>query len=195
MPHAQQQRRCRHAPIGGFADTHEEQRHADHQRADQEGDDGRQDEVGRVGGDRRCHDADEMHGPDADGEEPRSARQQQAAVGARCVRAPEPPGRSRCSRRAWQSPPRARPDMDCAQRTSRYWHRRFSSPAGHLPDAEVYMRNGELDNVGVERGLTSYEFICKTWTKEPQQFRLDPTHQTSGPKHPGSGATCRRIRF
>jgi hypothetical protein len=31
------------------------------------------------------------------------------------------------------------------------------------------------------KGLTLYEFICKTWTKEPQRFTLDPVHQTPGP--------------
>jgi len=31
------------------------------------------------------------------------------------------------------------------------------------------------------KGLTPYEFICKIWTKEPKRFRLDPTHQTTGP--------------
>ena len=31
------------------------------------------------------------------------------------------------------------------------------------------------------QGLTPYEFICKSWTKQPQPFRLDPTHQTPGP--------------
>jgi hypothetical protein len=30
------------------------------------------------------------------------------------------------------------------------------------------------------KGLTPYEFICKTWTKEPERFRLDPTHQSLG---------------
>jgi len=30
------------------------------------------------------------------------------------------------------------------------------------------------------KGLTPYEFICKIWTKEPQRFRLNPTHQTPG---------------
>ncbi|MEM6441574.1 MAG: IS481 family transposase, partial [Pseudomonadota bacterium] len=29
-------------------------------------------------------------------------------------------------------------------------------------------------------GLTPYEFICKTWTKERQRFTLDPTHQMPG---------------
>src|SRR5271169_3828125 len=31
------------------------------------------------------------------------------------------------------------------------------------------------------KGLTPYEFICKSWTKEPQRFRINPTHQTPGP--------------
>lgn len=30
------------------------------------------------------------------------------------------------------------------------------------------------------KGLTPYEFICKTWKKEPERFRLDPTHQIPG---------------
>jgi transposase InsO family protein len=31
------------------------------------------------------------------------------------------------------------------------------------------------------RGLTPYEFVCQTWTKEPGRFRLDPSHYTPGP--------------
>jgi transposase InsO family protein len=31
------------------------------------------------------------------------------------------------------------------------------------------------------RGLTPYEFICQTWTKEPERFRLDPSHHMPGP--------------
>lgn len=30
------------------------------------------------------------------------------------------------------------------------------------------------------KGLTPYEAICKTWTKEPQRFTLDPVHQMPG---------------
>ena len=30
------------------------------------------------------------------------------------------------------------------------------------------------------KGLTPYEFIVKAWTKEPEQFKLDPTHQMPG---------------
>jgi transposase InsO family protein len=31
------------------------------------------------------------------------------------------------------------------------------------------------------RGLTPWEFIHQAWTKEPDRFRLDPSHQTPGP--------------
>jgi transposase InsO family protein len=31
------------------------------------------------------------------------------------------------------------------------------------------------------RGLTPYEFVCKTWTEQPTKFRVDPTHLTPGP--------------
>jgi transposase InsO family protein len=31
------------------------------------------------------------------------------------------------------------------------------------------------------RGLTPYEFICQVWTKEPERFRLDPSHHIPGP--------------
>ncbi|MBR2118697.1 MAG: IS481 family transposase, partial [Afipia sp.] len=30
------------------------------------------------------------------------------------------------------------------------------------------------------KGLTPYEFIAKTWTKEPERFRLNPVHQMPG---------------
>jgi len=30
------------------------------------------------------------------------------------------------------------------------------------------------------KGLTPYEFICKRWTREPERFRLNPTHQMPG---------------
>jgi transposase InsO family protein len=31
------------------------------------------------------------------------------------------------------------------------------------------------------RGLTPYEFICKTWTEQPARFTSDPIHLTPGP--------------
>ena len=30
-------------------------------------------------------------------------------------------------------------------------------------------------------GLTPYEYICKTWTSEPDRFILDPIHQMPSP--------------
>ena len=30
------------------------------------------------------------------------------------------------------------------------------------------------------RGLTPYEAVCQVWTKEPERFRLDPSHHTTG---------------
>jgi Integrase core domain len=31
------------------------------------------------------------------------------------------------------------------------------------------------------RGLTPYEFVRQAWTKEPDRFRLDPSHHIPGP--------------
>ena len=31
------------------------------------------------------------------------------------------------------------------------------------------------------RGLTPYEFICKTWTEQPVRFKLYPSQYTLGP--------------
>ncbi|MDQ2840408.1 MAG: integrase core domain-containing protein, partial [Acidobacteriota bacterium] len=31
------------------------------------------------------------------------------------------------------------------------------------------------------KGLTPYQYICSIWTKEPQRFKLNPTHLTRGP--------------
>jgi transposase InsO family protein len=31
------------------------------------------------------------------------------------------------------------------------------------------------------RGLTPYEFVCQVWTKEPERFRLNPSHHIPGP--------------
>ena len=31
------------------------------------------------------------------------------------------------------------------------------------------------------KGLTPYEYICKTWTTEPERFKVNPTHPTPGP--------------
>jgi transposase InsO family protein len=31
------------------------------------------------------------------------------------------------------------------------------------------------------RGLTPYEYVCHLWTKEPERFRLNPSHHIPGP--------------
>ncbi|MEM9765255.1 MAG: IS481 family transposase, partial [Pseudomonadota bacterium] len=31
------------------------------------------------------------------------------------------------------------------------------------------------------KGLTPYEFICQTWTKQPQRFIISPLQQMPGP--------------
>ena len=31
------------------------------------------------------------------------------------------------------------------------------------------------------KGLTPYEFVCKTWAAEPHRFTANPLHQTRGP--------------
>jgi transposase InsO family protein len=31
------------------------------------------------------------------------------------------------------------------------------------------------------RGLTPYEFVCQAWSKEPERFRLNPSHHIPGP--------------
>jgi hypothetical protein len=34
------------------------------------------------------------------------------------------------------------------------------------------------------RGLTPYEHVVQVWTKEPERFRLDPSHHIPGPYSP-----------
>ncbi len=83
MTDAEQHGGRNHAALRRFADAEEKQRDPDHQRADQKRYDGRQHEVDGIGWDRRRQHADEMHGPDADGEERGGARQQHATAHAR----------------------------------------------------------------------------------------------------------------
>ena len=42
------------------------------------------------------------------------------------------------------------------------------------------------------KGLTPYEFICKSWTSEPNRFRLDPIHQMPG-LNTSDEPSCTRI--
>ena len=31
------------------------------------------------------------------------------------------------------------------------------------------------------KGMTPYEFVCSIWTKEPDRFRINPSHHIPGP--------------
>ena len=45
------------------------------------------------------------------------------------------------------------------------------------------------------RGLTPYEFTCQAWTREPERFRIDPSHhilELNTCSVPGCGLTARR---
>src|SRR3954468_11245485 len=61
----------------------------------------------------------------------------------------------------------------------RYHYASHDELRQHLPlfvDAYNYGRR-----LKTLRGLTPYEFICQTWTKEPERFRFDPSHHMPGP--------------
>jgi transposase InsO family protein len=61
----------------------------------------------------------------------------------------------------------------------RYYYDNHDQLRAHLQlflDAYNYARR-----LKTLRGLTPYEFICKTWTDQPHRFRVDPTHLTLGP--------------
>jgi transposase InsO family protein len=61
----------------------------------------------------------------------------------------------------------------------RYHYDRHDQLRTHLQlfvDAYNYARR-----LKTLRGLTPYEFVCKTWTEQPARFRVDPTHLTPGP--------------
>src|SRR5687767_7861295 len=42
------------------------------------------------------------------------------------------------------------------------------------------------------RGLTPYEYVCQAWTKEPDRFRLDPSHHIPGLYNPPYGVVYPR---
>ena len=61
----------------------------------------------------------------------------------------------------------------------RYHYDTHDQLRGHLGDfLAAYNFARRLKTL---RGLTPYEFICKTWTEQPARFRVDPTHLTPGP--------------
>ena len=60
----------------------------------------------------------------------------------------------------------------------RYYYETHDQLRQHLADfVSAYNFGRRLKTL---KGLTPYEFICKTWTKEPQRFRINPIHQMPG---------------
>lgn len=60
----------------------------------------------------------------------------------------------------------------------RYHYETHDQLRSHLADfVTAYNFAGRLKTL---KGLTPYEYICKTWATEPQQFTLDPHHQMPG---------------
>ncbi|MBY5356722.1 transposase family protein [Rhizobium leguminosarum] len=60
----------------------------------------------------------------------------------------------------------------------RYYYESHDQLRQHLADFVAAYNFGR--RLKTLKGLTPYEFICKQWTKEPERFRLDPTHQMPG---------------
>jgi hypothetical protein len=60
----------------------------------------------------------------------------------------------------------------------RYHYDRHEELERHLADfINAYHYGRRLKTL---KGLTPYEFICRTWTKEPARFTIDPIHQMPG---------------
>lgn len=60
----------------------------------------------------------------------------------------------------------------------RYYYETHDQLRSHLADfVTAYNLARRLKTL---KGLTPYEYICKTWSKEPERFILNPTHQMPG---------------
>jgi hypothetical protein len=60
----------------------------------------------------------------------------------------------------------------------RYYYESHDQLRQHLADfVSAYNFARRLKTL---KGLTPYEFICKTGLKEPKRFSVDPVHQTLG---------------
>ena len=60
----------------------------------------------------------------------------------------------------------------------RYYYETHDQLRGHLADFVIaYNFARRLKTLS---GLTPYEYVCKTWSKEPVRFTVDPTHQMPG---------------
>ena len=60
----------------------------------------------------------------------------------------------------------------------RYFYESHDQLRSHLRDfVNAYNFARRLKTL---KGLTPYEFICKTWTSQPQRFKLNPLQQMPG---------------
>ena len=60
----------------------------------------------------------------------------------------------------------------------RYFYETHDQLRAHLRDfVDAYNFARRLKTL---RGLTPYEFVCKTWTSQPERFKLSPLQQTPG---------------
>ena len=65
----------------------------------------------------------------------------------------------------------------------RYYYDSHEQLRSHLADfLDAYNFAKRLKTL---KGLTPYEYICKLWTEQPQRFRLNPIHHTTGPNTTG----------
>ena len=60
----------------------------------------------------------------------------------------------------------------------RYHYESHDQLKGHL--ADFVTAYNFVHRLKTLKGLTPYEFICKTWTNDPQRFIVDPIHQMPG---------------
>ena len=60
----------------------------------------------------------------------------------------------------------------------RYFYETHEQLRTHLRDfVDAYNFARRLKTL---KGLTPYEFVCKAWTSQPQQFKLNPLQQMPG---------------
>ena len=60
----------------------------------------------------------------------------------------------------------------------RYFYESLDQLRTHLRDfVDAYNFARRLKTL---KGLTPYEFICKTWTSQPERFKLNPLHKSPG---------------
>jgi transposase InsO family protein len=60
----------------------------------------------------------------------------------------------------------------------RYYYETHDQLRSHLADFVAAYNFGR--RLKTLMGLSTYEYICKTWTKEPDRFILNPIHQMPG---------------